>query len=315
MFNLKILLVKSLLFVAISLATSSVFAITLNGFNLDNALIDSSKIMAGGPPKDGIPAINEPKFVKVENALHMQENDRILGIEVNGVAKAYPIGILNWHEIVNDQIENVGFAVTFCPLCGTGVAFSSLVNGKHLNFGVSGLLYNSDVLLYDRETESLWSQIISKAISGKLKGNKLQKLPVTHTTWVDWKETHPQTVVLSDKTGYSRDYRRNPYSGYEKSRGLYFQVTNKAPDNFHPKERVLGLEVDGKYKAYPFSEIAKTQGNTFNDQFNKKSVTIHWDKNNQKASITEPSGRQISVIEGYWFAWFAFHPDTEVYYH
>lgn len=288
-------------------------AAQFNGFDIDNALIDSQQILAGGPEKDGIPALDSPKFVKATAANHIKPNDRILGITVNDIQKAYPISILNWHEIVNDISAGESFAITYCPLCGTGIAFASEVDGKTLDFGVSGLLYNSDVLLYDRATESLWSQIIGKAVSGPMKGKKLERLPLTHTTWSDWVEQHPDTLALSQQTGYSRDYSRNPYSGYEKTRTLYFQVSNQAPALYHPKERVLGLQIGEQFKAYPFSEIDKTGQIEVQDRFAGSDITIHWDSANQKASMTDSAGKPIAAVEGFWFAWFAFHPETEVF--
>jgi hypothetical protein len=284
-----------------------------NGFDLSDVLIDRDSIFVGGPPKDGIPAIDEPKFIQASQADSLQPEDRILGIQLNGVSKAYPIGILNWHEIVNDDIKGKAFAVTYCPLCGTGVAFSSYVDGKAMNFGVSGLLFNSDVLLYDRESESLWSQILGQAISGQHKGRKLKKLAITHTSWSAWVASHPQTLVLSEDTGYSRDYRRNPYSGYDRSRSLYFQVSNKAPTDFHPKERILGVQVGERFKAYPFSEIDKANKELIEDEFGGQRYTIHWNREHQQATISDASGKQMAAIEGFWFAWFAFHPETEVF--
>ncbi len=305
----------SILYLAICLLLthSAGFASFNNGFDLTVSLIDSNKIFAGGPPKDGIPAINTPKFIDPEKASYLQGSDRILGVEINGVSRAYPIAILNWHEIVNDQIDNTYFAVTYCPLCGTGVVFSSRVEGQNLDFGVSGLLYNSDVLLYDLQSESLWSQILGKAVTGKFAGQSLEILPVTHTNWSDWQKNHPQTQVLSDQTGYSRDYRRNPYQGYEKSRNLYFQVAHTAPASFHPKERVLGLEINHQFKAYPFSEIDKVGKSRITENFAGKQFTIHWDRENQRAMIMDASQNPVPTIEGFWFAWFAFHPDTEVF--
>jgi hypothetical protein len=198
-------------------------------------------------------------------------------------------------------------------LCGTGVAFSSEVDGSKLDFGVSGLLYNSDVLLYDRQSESLWSQIMSKAITGKYKGHELRRLPIIHTSWAAWKQAHPDTRVLSDNTGYDRDYRRNPYEGYAESSMIYFKVGNRSTRSFHPKERVLGLQVDDSYKAYPFSELDKSDMTEIRDSFAGRSFTVHWDRGNQSARITDAAGEQVATIEGFWFAWFAFHPETEVF--
>jgi hypothetical protein len=284
-----------------------------NGFDVSNASIPVDEILAGGPPKDGIPALSDPELIDALDATYLQPNDRILGIEIDGIARAYPISILNWHEIVNDQINDQQFAVTFCPLCGTGVAFSSNVAGKVTEFGVSGLLYNSDVLLYDKNTESLWSQIMGVAISGALVGEKLKPIPISHTTWRDWLAQHPDTRVLSTETGHARDYARNPYAGYEQSRQLYFGVNNKAPENYHPKEQVFGLEFNGVYKAYPFAELEKHGKPRFKDSVNGISVTIDWDSKNQSVIILNSDGVKIAGIQGYWFAWFAFHPDTLVF--
>ena len=136
---------------------------TLNGFDLTDTLIPEHLIEAGGPPRDGIPAIDEPLFVDSSRA-GLSDTDRVLGLSFGAVARAYPVRILNWHEIVNDRIADQPVAVTYCPLCGSGMAFDARVGGQITRFGVSGLLYNSDVLLYDRRTGSLWSQIMARAV-------------------------------------------------------------------------------------------------------------------------------------------------------
>lgn len=284
-----------------------------NGFDLTNSILPKQQILHGGPPKDGIPALSDPKFITAAEVDFIDGDDRVIGIVINGEARAYPIAILNWHEIVNDRIDDRHFAVTYCPLCGTGVAFDASIDGKPTEFGVSGLLYNSDVLLYDRETESLWSQIMSQSVSGQRVGQSLTPLPITHTTWRAWLRKHPETLVLSDDTGHFRDYRRDPYAGYEKSRGTYFAVNNEAPDNYHPKEVVLGLNVDGVYKAYPFVELDKHGKSRFNDRVNGADFTIDWDSENRSVTITDDQGNPVAGIQGFWFAWFAFHPDTEVF--
>lgn len=285
----------------------------INGFELDDALIPANQIFSGGPEKDGIPAIDNPKFVKIRAAGFMKDGDRVLGITINGESKAYPIKILNWHEIVNDSIADVSFAITYCPLCGTGIAFDSNISGQILNFGVSGLLYNSDVLLYDRETDSLWSQLLSKAVTGKHKGIALKPLPTIHTTWANWKQLHPSSSVLSIDTGYKRSYSKDPYGGYEQSRLLYFPVTNKAPARYHPKEKVLGLTLGKTYKAYPFIELNKNNKSTFTDVVNENSLTIHWNKSEKTGYVTNVQGIILPTVQSYWFAWYAFHPDTEVF--
>jgi len=284
-----------------------------NGFDLSNSLIHADEILSGGPPRDGIPAIDKPKFLPGKAAAFMRPDDRILGIEINGTAKAYPIRILNWHEIVNDSIGNNSFAVTYCPLCGTGVAFSAMVHSQKLNFGVSGLLYNSDVLLYDRNTQSLWSQIMGQAISGKLASNKLQPLALSHTTWQAWLAEHPNTSVLSTTNGFQRNYDRDLYAGYEKSRSLYFATSRKAPSVYHPKERVLGLQIGESYKAYPFVELNKNGKPSFTDALDGTDYLVKWDAESQSGNIYNDKGTMIPTIQSYWFAWFTFHPETQVF--
>lgn len=285
----------------------------INGFELENALIPSTQIFSGGPGKDGIPSIDKAKFINAGDAGFLKNEDRVLGIVIKGVSKAYPIKILNWHEIVNDSIADVFFTITYCPLCGTGMAFDSRVNGQLLSFGVSGLLYNSDVLLYDRETESLWSQLLSKAITGKHKNTTLKMLPVLHTTWADWKRLHPSSLVLSKNTGYWRSYSKDPYRGYEESSRLYFPVTNQAPKKYHPKEKVLGLTVDTVHKAYPFIELNKLNKDEFTDSVNGKLFTVHWNKKEQSGYIMNEEEMVIPLVQSYWFAWYAFHPETDLF--
>ncbi|WP_200333966.1 DUF3179 domain-containing protein [Thiocystis violacea] len=246
-----------------------------NGFDLAGALIPSERILHGGPPRDGIASIDRPRFLPAAKADALDAKDRVLGLRLHGQARAYPIAILNWHEIVNDRFDGTPVAVTYCPLCGTGMAFLARANDQSLTFGVSGLLYNSDVLLYDRESQSLWSQIDRRAISGPHKGRRLDAIPLEHTTWGDWRKRHPDTLVLSRETGSARDYDRNPYGGYAEEEALYFPVRFRA-QGYHPKERVLGIEIDGLFKAYPFAELAKSSG-VIHDQFGEQAIVVRFD--------------------------------------
>lgn len=292
-------------------ALAPAFGADRNGFELDNALVPVEDIHAGGPVRDGIPSIDRPRFVSARDADVLRGHDDVLGIVRGGVARAYPIRIMNWHEIVNDDIAGERIAITYCPLCGTGVAFASESGGRPLSFGVSGLLYNSDMLLYDRQTESLWSQIKKQAIAGPLAGRELTALPLTHTTWSAWLREHPDTEVLSTDTGYRRNYARQPYGGYETERGLYFPVANKSR-RYHPKERVLGVELAGEYKAYPFAELSKTSGEV-QDRIAGQPVIIRFDRLNESARAFDAEGEQLPAMTGFWFAWYAFHPETEVF--
>ncbi|MEN8108617.1 MAG: DUF3179 domain-containing protein [Pseudomonadota bacterium] len=282
-----------------------------NGFNLADALVPADEILSGGPSRDGIPAIDKPHFVTATAATFLQTDDRILGITRNGVSRAYPVAILNWHEIINDRFGNEPIVVTYCPLCGTGIAYLAKARGQALEFGVSGLLYNSNMLLYDRETQSLWSQISRQAISGPMKGTKLQAIPVMHTHWSDWKQRHPETQVLSTDTGHQRDYSRNPYQGYEKTSELWFPV--QAQDKrYHPKEPVLGIEIDGHFKAYPFVELGKA-GDDVHDTLAGQQIVVKYDRQHHTAVAVDTQGELLAGVTAFWFAWYAFHPDTTVY--
>lgn len=285
-----------------------------NGFDLSNALVPVTQIKHGGPGRDGIPAIDHPHFIDASQAVFLKNADRILGINLNDEQKAYPIRILNYHEIVNDRFGDTAVLVSYCPLCGTGMAFfasrGAERNGTNVEFGVSGLLYNSDVLLYDRQTESLWSQIRKQAIAGPLKGQRLQQIALEHTSWSDWRTRHPQTQVLSQNTGYRRDYRRSPYAGYADSERLMFDVSAR-DRRFHPKEWVIGIELNGVTKAYPFSNLPAGEKEV-RDQLGGQDIRLVFDAANRSGRIYS-ADILLPSITSYWFAWYAFHPDTRVY--
>ncbi len=291
------------------LGTIEAYSQTLNGFNLNKALVNPTEIKKGGPDRDGIPALNYPKFLTANQASFLNDNDLVIGLAEANEAKAYPIGILNWHEIVNDSLNNKPVVITYCPLCGSGIVFNALVNGKALTFGVSGLLYNSDVLLYDKQTESLWSQMMAKSINGKQSGRKLEMLPSDLTTWGQWKEKHPYTKVLSNQTGFSKNYAKDPYQGYTDTDKTYFPV-NATSNKVASKERVLGVQVKSGFKAYPYSELAKSDG-VIKDKFKGVEIEIEFDKESNTATLISP--KNLNSVSSYWFAWYAFHPYTKVY--
>jgi hypothetical protein len=293
-----------------ALLLGTVQAQVRNGFDLTGASVPAERIEAGGPPRDGIPAIDRPRFVSAP-AARLRPEERVLGVALDGLAKAYPIRILNWHEIVNDRFGTEPVVVSYCPLCGSGIAFRATVRGGPASFGVSGLLYNSDVLLYDRETNSLWSQIAAEAISGPRKGERLAALPTANTTWAEWRARHPHSQVLSEDTGHARDYRRDPYAGYERSAALYFQVA-ATDGRYHPKEMVLGVESGGRYKAYAFCELEKAPV-PLRDTLGGDALEIRFDRAHRTAVVRDAKGAERFGLLTYWFAWYAFHPDTEVF--
>ena len=217
-----------------------------------------SEIISGGPGKDGIPPIDEPVFISPGEAAELLGDRKpVVAVEINGEAKAYPIEILMWHEIVNDTIGDVPVTVTFCPLCNTAIAFDRRLEGATYDFGVSGNLRYSDLIMYDRQTESWWQQITGTAIVGELTGKRLTAIPAAIVSFADFRSTHTQGVVLSRETGISRPYGRNPYPGYDdisRSPFLFFEpVDGRLP----AMERVVTVSLNGEDAAYPFSVLAE----------------------------------------------------------
>jgi len=284
-----------------------------NGFDVADALIPVKAIERGGPPKDGIPAIDRPNFITAP-AARLQPTDRVLGLQFQGIAKAYPVRILNWHEVVNDRFGAVPVAITYCPLCGTGIAFDARLGDKVLNFGVSGLLYNSDGLLYDRGTDSLWSQLKQLAVAGPLKGTSLTALPLEHTTWKDWLARHPGTLVLSTETGFVRDYGRDPYEGYDKVARLMFSVSHR-DERIPVKEWVLGVSIGTARKAYPFGALDRATGGAgeLKDSVGGQPVVVRYDRENRTARAFDAQQQPLPGVMAFWFAWVAFNPGTEVF--
>lgn len=305
------LLYSALGVAAFLLLGDRVFSAFDNGFDLSDALVPTDEIRHGGPPRDGIPAIDEPAFLGSDQAGFLEDEDRVLGISIEGLSKAYPIRILDWHEIVNDEFGGSPVVVSYCPLCGTGMAFDAAVDGKPRSFGVSGLLYNSDVLLYDRESESLWSQVMRKSVSGPMIGKELRQIPMSHTTWRDWRARHPDSLVLSTQTGHSRDYSRSPYGGYAESAAIFFPVKNKSA-RYHPKELVIGVNLGGAVKAYPFAELSRSDA-VITDTLGGSELTIEFDAANRTGRVLDNSGAEIPSTIAFWFAWYAFFPNTAVF--
>ena len=185
-------------------------------------LIPLDKIKGGGPPKDGIPSIDDPVFVGIDDSMFMSDSDIVIGVEINGEAKAYPLFILVWHEIVNDNIGDIPISVTYCPLCYTSQVFERVIEGQEVEFGTSGKLYNSNLLMYDRLTGSYWSQALGLAVTGELSGHRLDLVPFDIITWGDWKSLHPDTLILTTDTGHIRSYATDPYGSYSRNLELCF---------------------------------------------------------------------------------------------
>ena len=281
-------------------------------FDLARTTIPREEIRAGGPAKDGIPAITDPVMLPAVEATYLEDDDRIIGVVQGGAAKAYPLRILTYHEIVNDQIGDAAVAVTYCPLCDSAAVFDRRTPIGLREFGVSGMLYNSNVLMYDRggDPESLWSQLRAKGVSSVGSEAKLKPLPVELTTWSAWRRRHPRTLVLSNQTGFSRDYNRDPYAGYFERPELTFPV-NRTSDAVPPKERVLGVWTEGDSRAYLASSFSEGESR-IEDELAGRKVVVQFDSATDSFRVVE-ADEGVSWVYSLWFAWYAFHPNTTIY--
>ncbi len=274
-------------------------------------LVDPDKILSGGPPKDGIPSIDNPEFVSVEEADEwIQDNELVLAMIHKGVKRVYPLQILVWHEIVNDNIAGDPILVTYCLLCGSGIAYERKINGEEVEFGTSGKLYNSNLVMYDRKTDTYWSQIDGLAIVGELTGKELTELSIDTVVWRDWKKAHPDSEVLSQDTGFRRDYGRDPYGSYYEDSFLIFPVENE-DNRIHAKTVIFGIEVDGVYKAYKEDDLKAT--GVIEDSIGETKIKIERDDAGTIKITDKDTGNEIVKERDFWFAWYAFHPDTKLY--
>jgi hypothetical protein len=291
---------------------------------------------SGGPPKDGIPSVDEPTFWSVAEADEfLAPGDVVFGVAGEEDVKAYPQRILVWHEIANDVIDGEPVTVSYCPLTGTAMGF---FRGE-TEFGVSGKLVNSNLVMYDRETDSRWPQVLATAMSGPFEGQSLSEFPVTWTTWEQWKAAHPDTVVLSEETGHVRNYNRDPYGQYNPPRGYYSNAnTLFAPlsrDNRYmekevfigarPPEGAIGFRKESLRKADiltgevddatfhavydpPFDTAHVYRGDGSDLSYSDGQVTVGGETVAPDAVPLEP----VVDLDAMWFAWVGFYPGTVV---
>ena len=284
-----------------------------------------SEFQSGGPGKDGIPAIDRPTFLAVEDVDFLEPQEPVIALELKGEVRAYPIQILIWHEIVNDVVAGVPVAVTFCPLCNTAIVFERLVEGKTLDFGTTGNLRNADLVMYDRQTESWWQQFGGRALVGKLTGAELDQLPAKVVAWREFERGQPDGRVLSRETGHERNYGENPYTGYDDIDSPPFVATNNSDDKrLPPKERVVFIERNGDAVVIPFSVLSRQKRLCV--EVGGQRLAVRWRPGVASSLDTRSvaAGRDVGTAEvrhgrrlvafdePFWFAVAAFRPDVRI---
>lgn len=285
--------------------------------------IEFREILSGGPPKDGIPSIDSPRFAALKEASALAETEPVIGFEINGDARAYPLRILIWHEIANDVVGGVPVSVTYCPLCNSAIVFDRRVGGAVLDFGTTGKLRNSDLVMYDRQTESWWQQFTGTAIVGKYTGTELKVVPARLESFESFKSRHPGGTVLVPEKTDARDYGRNPYAGYD-SAAAPFLYDGEMPKGVNPMARVVTFKADGKPHAVTLEVLREKSEMTVGN------IRLNWRKG-QNSALDTPDitkGRDVGNIVvqrkaanqtvdiaydvTFAFVFHAFHPDRPI---
>ncbi len=250
--------------------------------NFKKHSVPLQEIMSGGPPKDGIPPIDKPRFETVAAAdKWLRPQEPVVLFERNGDVRAYPLQILTWHEIVNDTVGGLPATITFCPLCNTAITFDRRLEGKVLDFGTTGKLRFSDLVMYDRQTESWWQQATGEAIVGDLTGKRLTFLPSQVVSWDTFRQSFPQGKVLSRNTGHGRPYGQNPYVGYDDINSTPFLYSGPKDNRLRPMERVVTVSIGREDAAYPFSVLEKVR--VVHDTVGGRPVVVFFEKGTASA--------------------------------
>ena len=261
----------------------------------------------GCPRVDCIPSIDNPEFILVKENDFMNDDDVTMTVFYNGIRKVYPRKILQLHEIVNDYFADKPLAVTYCPLCGSAVAFIPIIDGERVELGVSGLLHNSDLVMYDRKTQSLWGQITGTAIVGSKTGDRLSAVNVSLSRWKHIKNKYPKALLLAPPGGHAEHYNRFRYQHYTQSESLIFPV-NATDTRLAAKAFVFGIEIDGMHFSYEESYLVKHS--PVIESFADRVLRITIDDVGEVIAKDKKTGETFNVLRNYWFAWYAFYPKT-----
>ena len=307
-------------------------------FDLHNCSLPTSDVQNGGPGRDGIPSIDQPQFSSVADVAFLQPDDLVLVLRRDGETKLYPHPILDWHEMVNDRVGDLKFALSYCPLTGTGMGWNRVLDGKETTFGVSGLLYNNNLLPYDRDTESLWSQLRTDCINGDRVGETAAVISLVEMPWRTARELFPDAQVLNRETGFNRDYSQYPYGNYKSDEALFFPMEPR-DTRLPSKQRVLAVVGSSERVAFRFpggvdlvehsvdgAPVYVYRDNARNLQVAFRSATPLSRTNDPQFPVQDAQGIRYDVlgrsdtgaqqlelpeqVMGYWFAIGGFHTDV-----
>lgn len=275
--------------------------------------IDSNLLRSGGPPKDGIPSIDDPQFEPI-NETDFADEELIIGVEIDGEARAYPYAILNWHEIVNDTLAGVPIAVTYCPLCETNSVFRRDLDGEEVEFGVSGKLFQSCLVMYDRTTDSLFSQAWGLGVGGKHTNTELERLDAIRTTVGEWRSAHPDSEILTTNTGYSRNYNGYPYGSYYTNEQILFDARNQHNRETHPKAIMQAIfshsdatptnQFAGEARAFSQEEVRDAGSIEFTYQ--GEAATAKWNDTYNTIEFVDADGNIIPNMALFGFVYPAY---------
>jgi hypothetical protein len=283
--------------------------------------VDFSEIVSGGPPKDGIPAIDTPKIKPVSVVDDLSNTEPVISLFVNGEARAYPLRVLMWHEIANDVVGGIPVAVTYCPLCNAAIVFDRRIDNQVLDFGTTGKLRYSDLIMYDRQTESWWQQFTGEAIVGAFSGQELTMLPARIESWTKFKSRAPEGDVLVPNDRNFRDYGRNPYAGYDSRNGPYSLFRGPLPSDIPPMARVIvvgeeawSLSLLRKRGTINAGSLRLTWSEGQNSALDHREIAQGRDVGNVIVQRAEASGL-VDVVHDVTFAFVfrAFHPDGVIH--
>lgn len=282
----------------------------LTAFDLSRHSVPPGRIISTNGSMAGIDAITHPAFVAPSKATFLTLDDRVVGVIIDQSARAYPLKILTWHQVVDDSIAGNAIAITYCPLTGSAIVYDRTLGKKTLMLGTSDRLFDSNLLFFDQTSKSLWSQIKGEAIAGPLTGQRLNALPSVVTPWGVWKVYHPDTRVLNASATDVKNFANDDTARYDQSQSVPWPVST-LDNRMAPKERVLGLSINGANEAFPFTNLANAKP-PVSANVGGKPVTIVFDAASKTAGAVI-AGKHVAAYTGYWFAWATFHPNTTIW--